>query len=210
VWGAAGGLGVFAVQLCRMLGANPIAVVGGKDKVELVKSLGASAWIDRSDHPDLMYKPPETPERCKARMEACKRFGKRVRELTGGNDVDVVFEHVGQQTFPTSVFVAKRFGKIVICGATTGFDLSFDVRHLWMRQKQILGSHFCNAYQAERANQLVHEGKIRPVLDQVFPFGDTAKAHALMAANQHKGKIGIAIQCAAAAGGLPLGAEQAA
>jgi crotonyl-CoA carboxylase/reductase len=79
-----------------------------------------------------------------------------------------------------------------------------------MRQKQILGSHFCNAYQAERANQLVHEGKIRPVLDQVFPFGETARAHALMAANQHKGKIGIAIQCAAAARGLPHAEEQAA
>jgi hypothetical protein len=56
----------------------------------------------------------------------------------------------------------------------------------------------------------VHEGKIRPVLDQVFPFGETATAHALMAANQHKGKIGIAIQCAAAAGGLPHAEEQAA
>src|SRR5437763_1071864 len=206
VWagrGAAGGLGVFAVQICKMLGANPIAIVGGKDKVDLVKSLGASAFIDRNDYADLMYKPPETPERNKARMEACKRFGKRVRELTGGKDVDVVFEHVGQQTFPTSVFLAKKFGKIVICGATTGFNLEFDVRHLWMRQKQILGSHFANAYQAERANQLVHEGKIRPVLDQVFPFDQTAHAHALMAANKHKGKMGIAVQAAVAQAGLP-------
>src|SRR5881227_3949349 len=196
VSGAAGGLGVFAIQICKMLGANPIAVVGGKDKVELVKSLGASAFIDRNDYADLMYRPPETPERNKARMEACKRFGKKVREFTGGKDVDVVFEHVGQQTFPTSVFLAKKFGKIVICGATTGFNLEFDVRHLWMRQKQILGSHFANAYQSERANQLVHEGKIRPVLDQVFPFEQTARAHALMAANKHKGKMGIAVQAA--------------
>ena len=111
--------------------------------------------------------------------------------------MDVVFEHVGRETFPTSVFVAKKFGKIVICGATSGFNLEFDVRHLWMRQKQILGSHFANAYQAERANQLVHEGKIRPVLDQVFPFAEVGRAHALMASNQHKGKIGIAVQCAA-------------
>ena len=183
-------------------------MIGGKDKAQLVQSLGAPLWIDRNEFPELAYRPPETPERARARAEDCKKFGKRIRELTGGKDVDIVFEHVGQQTFPTSVFVAKRFGKIVICGATTGFDLSFDVRHLWMRQKQILGSHFCNAYQAERANQLVHEGKIRPVLDQVFPFADTAKAHALMAENRHKGKIGIAIQCAAAASGLPE--EQAA
>ncbi len=197
VWGAAGGLGVFAVQICKMLGANPIAIVGGKDKVELVKSLGASEWIDRNDFPDLMYKPPESPERNKARMEACKRFGKKVREFTGGKDVDVVFEHVGQQTFPTSVFVAKKFGKIVICGATTGFNLEFDVRHLWMRQKQILGSHFANAYQAERANELVLEGKIKPVLDQVFDFEDTPKAHQLMMENKHKGKLGIRVQAPA-------------
>jgi crotonyl-CoA carboxylase/reductase len=189
---------VFAVQICKMLGANPIAIVGGKDKVDMVKSLGALAIIDRNEFPDLMYKPPEAPERNKARMEACKKFGKRVREMTSGKDVDVVFEHVGQQTFPTSVFLAKKFGKIVICGATTGFNLEFDVRHLWMRQKEILGSHFANAYQAERANQLVHEGKIRPVLDQVFPFAKTAYAHALMAANKHKGKMGIAVQAAMA------------
>ncbi len=63
VWGAAGGLGVFAVQICKMLGANPIAIVGGKDKVEMVKSLGASAWIDRNDYPDLMYKPPSASGR---------------------------------------------------------------------------------------------------------------------------------------------------
>ncbi|MFL5362289.1 MAG: crotonyl-CoA carboxylase/reductase [Myxococcales bacterium] len=203
IWGGAGGLGVFAVQICKMLGANPIPVIGGKDKAPLVQSLGASAWIDRKEFPNLAYRAPETAERAKLRAEDCKRFGKRIRELTSGKDVDVVFEHVGQETFPTSVFVAKKFGKIVICGATTGFNLEFDVRHLWMRQKQILGSHFANAYQAERANQLVHEVKIRPVLDQVFPFLEVAKAHALMAANQHKGKIGIAVQCAADEQPLP-------
>src|SRR5262249_18664254 len=185
----------------KRLGARRIAVVGGRDQVELVQSLGASAWIDRNDYPELMYRPHETPEKNKARMEACKKFGKRVREFTGGKDVDVVFEHVGQQTFPTSVFLAKKFGKIVICGATTGFNIEFAVRHLWMRQKQTLGSHFANAYQAERANQLVQEGKIRPVLDQIFPFAQTAHAHALMAANKHKGKMGIAIQAAAAQAG---------
>src|SRR5437870_10471016 len=68
VWGAAGGLGVFAIQICKMLGANPIAVIGGKDKAQLVQSLGAPMWIDRTDYPDLAYHPPETPERHKRRM----------------------------------------------------------------------------------------------------------------------------------------------
>ena len=69
-------------------------------------------------------------------------------------------------------------------GATSGFNLEFDVRYLWMRQKEILGSHFANAYQAERANELVMTGKIRPVLDQVFEFEDTPKAHQLMKENK--------------------------
>jgi crotonyl-CoA carboxylase/reductase len=193
VWGAAGGLGLFAVQLARLLGALPIAVVSSSDKAEMVRSLGAEWIINRKEF-DFAYRKNETPERTQKRLEETKRFGKEIRRLTGGKDPDVVFEHVGQETFPTSVFVAKRFGKIVICGATSGYDLEFDVRHLWMRQKSILGSHFANAYQAERANELVLEGKIRPVLDQVFEFADTPKAHQLMMENKHKGKLAIRVQ----------------
>jgi len=182
IWGASGGLGVFAVQLTKLAGANPIAVVSREDKADLVRSLGAEMIIDRREF-DLDKGVTES-----------RRFGKKIRELTGGDDADLVFEHVGKYTFPTSVLVAKRFGTIVICGATTGYDLDFDVRYLWMRQKSIIGSHFANAFQAEKANKLVHSKKIHPVLDQVFDFADTAKAHQLMAENKHKGKMAIRIQ----------------
>ncbi len=194
VWGAAGGLGVFAVQICRVIGANPIGVVSSEEKRELLRTLGCDRVIVRKGF-DLAKREGETPEQTAHRLSETKRFGAALRELTGGKDPDVVFEHVGRQTFPASVFLAKRFGKIVICGATSGFNLEFDVRHLWMRQKQILGSHFCNAYQAERANRLVAEGKIVPVLDRVFPFPEGALAHQLMAENQHRGKMAIAVQC---------------
>ncbi|HEX9102655.1 MAG TPA: crotonyl-CoA carboxylase/reductase [Polyangia bacterium] len=193
VWGAAGGLGIFALQICKILGANPIAVVSSPDKYDMVKSLGATGVINRKEF-DFAWRPDETPERIKKRMDETKRLGAEIRKLTGGKDVDVIFEHVGQETFPASVFLCKRFGKIVICGATSGFNLEFDVRYLWMRQKEILGSHFANAYQAERANELVDSGKIRPVLDQVFDFYDTPTAHQLMKENKHKGKLGIRIQ----------------
>ena len=193
VWGAAGGLGIFAIQLCKVIGANPIAVVSSPDKIEFVKSLGAEMTLNRKDF-DFVWRPNETPERIKERTAGMRKLGGAIRELTGGKDADIVFEHVGQETFPTSVYVCKRFGKVVICGATSGFDLSFDVRYLWMRQKSILGSHFANAYQAERANELVISGKIRPVLDQVFDFARTAEAHQLMFENRHKGKLGISIQ----------------
>jgi crotonyl-CoA carboxylase/reductase len=193
IWGAAGGLGIFAIQLCKVLGANPIAVVSSADKIELVRSLGAEMIVNRREF-GFAKRNDETPEQVKKRLDEMKRFGGELRRLTGGKDPDVVFEHVGMETFPTSVFVCKRFGKVVICGATSGFNLEFDVRYLWMRQKQILGSHFANAYQAERANELVATGKIRPVLDQVFDFNETALAHQMMKENKHKGKLGIRVQ----------------
>jgi crotonyl-CoA carboxylase/reductase len=193
VWGAAGGLGIFAIQICKVMGANPIAVVSSPDKYDMVRALGAEMVVNRKEF-DFAFKPGEAPERTKKRLDETKRLGSEIRKLTGGKDPDVIFEHVGQETFPASVFLCKRFGKVVICGATSGFDLSFDVRYLWMRQKEILGSHFANAYQAERANELIISGKIKPVLDQVFDFYDTPKAHQLMKENKHKGKLGIRVQ----------------
>ncbi|AKU90373.1 Crotonyl-CoA carboxylase/reductase, ethylmalonyl-CoA producing [Vulgatibacter incomptus] len=192
VWGASGGLGIFAVQLCKATGANAIAVVSSGRKAELARKLGAAATIDRRDF-EIAKGQNESPEQEKRRLAEMKRFGKALRELTGGSDPDVVFEHVGQQTFPASVFLAKRFGKIVICGATSGYHLDFDVRHLWMRQKQIIGSHFANAYEADRANQLIIEGKIRPYVDRVFAFEQTPEAHEEMAANRHMGKMVITV-----------------
>jgi len=196
VWGAAGGLGIFAVQICRLYGANPIAVVSTADKAGLVKELGADMVIERNNY-HLKQPVHGDPEDAKRRLSEARKFGAEIRRLTGGKDADIIFEHVGADTFFTSVLVVKKFGKVVICGATSGYDLDFDVRYLWMRQKQILGSHFANAYQAERANRLVAEGKIKPVLDKVYDFEQTAEAHQLMAENKHKGKLGIRIQAPA-------------
>jgi crotonyl-CoA carboxylase/reductase len=187
VWGAGGGLGTFAVQLCRLYGANAVAVVSSDDKIELVRELGAHAVVDRRQ---FALQDPDTGER---NFDEIKRFGKAVREVTGGVDCDVVFEHVGAATFFTSVFVCRTFGKIVICGATSGFTLDFDVRYLWMRQKTILGSHFANAYQCERANRLIAEGKIDPVLSRVFPWSECPEPHQMMKENQHVGKMVVLV-----------------
>jgi crotonyl-CoA carboxylase/reductase len=187
VWGAGGGLGIFAVQLCRLYGANAIAVVSSDDKIELVRELGAAAVIDRRE---FLLNDPDTGERI---MDEIKRFGKAVRQATGGADPDVVFEHVGTATFYTSVFVCKTFGKIVICGATSGYDLDFDVRYLWMRQKEILGSHFANAWECNKANALIEEGLVRPVLWRTMGFDQVAEAHQLMHENKHCGKIAILV-----------------
>jgi crotonyl-CoA carboxylase/reductase len=187
VWGAGGGLGTFAVQLCRLYGANAIAVVSSDDKIDLVRKLGAHAVVDRRQ---FALQDPDTGER---NFDEIKRFGKAVREATGGVDCDVVFEHVGAATFFTSVFVCRTFGKVVICGATSGFALDFDVRYLWMRQKTILGSHFANAYECERANRLIAEGKIDPVLSRVFEWSECPQPHQMMKENQHVGKMVVLV-----------------
>ena len=192
IWGAAGGLGVFATQLCKIAGADAVGVVSSPEKGELVKQLGAIDYIDRSEFVGMMRRGGESPEEEKERFAVSREFGKRVKSILG-DAPDIVFEHVGKATFPTSVFVVKPFGKVVICGATSGFDLDFDVRYLWMRQKQILGSHFANAWEANKANQLIEQGKIRPVLWQTMPFEDVANAHQLLRENKHLGKIAILV-----------------
>ncbi len=192
IWGAAGGLGVFAVQLCKAAGANAVGVVSSAEKGELVKKLGAVDYIDRNEYSGMMRRGDETPEEEKERFGVTRAFAKRVKEILG-DPPDIVFEHVGKATFPTSVFTVKPFGKVIICGATSGYELDFDVRYLWMKQKDILGSHFANAYECMRANQLMAEGKIRPVLWQTMGFEGVPEAHQMLHENRHLGKIAIMV-----------------
>ncbi len=194
IWGAAGGLGVFAVQLCKAAGANAVGVVSSEQKGELVTQLGAVDYINRNEFGEMMRTEENLADKAadKERFKASRGFAKRVKEILG-DAPDIVFEHVGRATFPTSVFVVKPFGKVVICGATSGFQLDFDVRYLWMRQKQIIGSHGVNAYQAMRANQLMAEGKVRPVLWKTMGFEGVPEAHQMMYENKHLGRIAILV-----------------
>ena len=91
------------------------------------------------------------------------------------------------------MFTVKPFGKVVICAGTTGYNLDFDVRYLWMKQKEILGSHFANAYECMKANELIESGQIRPVLWRTLGFDGVAEAHQLMLENKHLGKISILV-----------------
>ncbi len=192
IWGAAGGLGVFATQLCALTGADCVGVVSSAEKGALIEQLGAVGWIDRREFSGMMRRGGEDPVQEKARFKESRRFANKVEEILGGPP-DVVFEHVGQATFPTSVLVCKPFGKVVICGATSGYELDFDVRYLWMRQKEIIGSHFANAWEATKANELIEESKVRPVLWQTMGFERVADAHQLLRDNKHLGKIAILV-----------------
>ena len=171
IWGAAGGLGVFATQLCRVAGANAVGVVSSEEKGELVKQLGAVDYIDRREFGEMMRTPENLADKAadKQRFKASRSFAKRVKEILG-DAPDIVFEHVGQATFPTSVFTVKPFGKVVICGATTGYQLDFDVRYLWMKPEGDRRLARANAYEARKANKLIADGKVRPVLWQTMGF----------------------------------------
>jgi crotonyl-CoA carboxylase/reductase len=192
IWGAAGGLGVFATQICKAAGAECVGVVNSDEKGALVTQLGAKGYINRNEFAGMMRKGGETPEEEKARFKESRRFGKAVSEILGGAP-DIVFEHVGAATFPTSVLTVKPFGKVVICAGTTGFNLDFDVRYLWMKQKEIVGSHFANAYECLKANELIESGAIRPVLWRTLGFDGVAEAHQLMKDNKHAGKISVLV-----------------
>lgn len=190
IWGAGGGLGVFAVQLCAVAGARAIAVVSSDDKAELCMKLGAHGVINRKEFPGLQYKDNMTEEEQAKHKADLKGFGKRIWDILGERKgPEVVFEHVGKATFPASVFLAQKYGRIVICGATTGYDLNFDVRHLWMRQKQIIGSHFADADSAGRANRLMIQGKVKPVMTRLFTWDEIVDAHQLMYENKLFGTV---------------------
>ncbi len=192
IWGAAGGLGVFATQLCALTGADCLGVVSSEEKGELVRQLGATAYLNRAEFAGMMRTGDEDGDAELARFKESRRFCKAVERELGGAP-DIVFEHVGRATFPTSVLAVKPFGKVVICGATSGYQLDFDVRYLWMRQKEIVGSHFANAWEANKANELIEESKIRPVLWRTMGFEGVADAHQLLRDNQHLGKIAILV-----------------
>ena len=186
VWGASGGLGSFAVQLCAVSGANAIGIISDDTKKDFVMSLGAKGVINRKNFKCWGAMPQVgTPAYDEWTKEA-RKFGKAIWDITGkGNDVDFVFEHPGESTFPVSCLVVKRGGMVVFCAGTTGYNITFDARYVWMRQKRIQGSHFANLQQASQANRLVVERRIDPCMSEVFSWHDIPKAHTKMWKNEH-------------------------
>jgi crotonyl-CoA carboxylase/reductase len=198
VWGASGGLGSMAIQLIAVSGANAIGVISDEDKRAFVMNLGAKGVINRRNF-DCWGQLPDVdgdPKIFSDYMKKVREFGKAIWEITGkGNDVDFVFEHPGEATFPVSCNVVKRGGMVVFCAGTTGYNITFDARFVWMRQKRIQGSHFANLLQASQSNQLVIERRIDPCLSEIFSWEEIPTAHMKMLANQHKpGNMAVLVQ----------------
>ncbi|BAJ32799.1 MULTISPECIES: crotonyl-CoA carboxylase/reductase [Kitasatospora] len=186
IWGASGGLGSYATQLALAGGATPICVVSNPRKAEVCRSMGAEAIIDRSAEDYRFWKDEHHQD-----PREWKRFGARIRELTGGEDVDIVFEHPGRETFGASVYVTRKGGTIVTCASTSGYLHQYDNRYLWMSLKRIVGSHFANYREAWEANRLVAKGKIHPTLSKVYPLEETGQAAFEVHQNLHQGKVGV-------------------
>ncbi len=161
------GIGVAAIQIAKLFGAKVIATAGGVEKMSRLIGLGADHVIDHRT--EDIYK--------------------RVMDFTSGDGVDMVFEHVGPATLGKSLSSLKKGGRLAICGATTGPEATLDLRHLFSRQLDVRGSFLGTRGELLKVAALVAEGKLKPVIDEVFPLKEAARAHRKMEKSGHFGKM---------------------
>lgn len=172
VFGASGGTGTFAVQLLRAMGCQVVAVVSSERKAELCLSLGAT-HIVRNDRQDVV---------------------REVLRLTDRRGVDVVFDHGGITTWSQGIACLRWGGRIVICGATEGFDAQVDLRVLWNKQLSLLGSHVGTHSELLASMAMVNSGLIKPCVTEVIGLRDLGDAQVRMQNRQTLGKIAVEIE----------------
>ncbi len=187
VWGGAGGLGSMAIQICRAVGATAIAVISSDDKVDYCMSLGAVGCINRNkfDHWGMLPHWKDNVGYGKW-LKGARAFGAAIWDVLGEKkSPKLIFEHPGETTMPTSMFVCDTGGMVVICAGTTGYNATVDLRYLWMRQKRVQGSHFANDEQCDGVNRLALKGLLDPCLSRAFTYDELPQAHQLMYENKH-------------------------
>lgn len=186
IWGASGGLGCMAIQIVKAQGGIPIGVVGDDRKRDFCLKLGAKGVINRKNFTHWGQMPHWTDTEAYNKWAAgCRAFGKAIWDILGERrNPRIVFEHPGEDTVPTSIFVCDTGGMVVICAGTTGYNAVVDLRYLWMRQKRFQGSHFANDEQSYAFNQLVIDGKIDPCLAATYSFEQIPYTHQLLHENR--------------------------
>jgi len=167
VLGASSGVGIAAIQIAKLFNATVIATAGDERKMQKAHELGADYVIDH-------YK---------------QKISVEVRNITNKEGVDIVFEHVGAATWEESLKSLKPAGTLVTCGATTGPSAAIDLRFVYSRQLSILGSYMGTMAELHEVLQLVFSGKLKPVVDRVFPLEEIRAAHEYMEKSQMFGKI---------------------
>ena len=169
IWGASSGIGHAAIQIARHFGATIITTAGDERKAKFARDCGADHVIN--------YKNDD--------------IAAHVREITSGHGADIIFEHVGQQSWQQSMKILARNGKIVTCGATTGAVVRIDLRHLFIKHQQIIGSTMGNRRDLLKLIDLIGQGQIHPHVDKVFKYSDIQAAHEYMEQGKHLGKVVI-------------------
>jgi crotonyl-CoA reductase len=148
--------------------------------------MGAELIINRSEAGFKFWKDENTQD-----PREWRRLGGMIRDLTGGEDVDIVFEHPGRETFGASVYAARKGGTIVTCASTSGYMHQYDNRYLWMNLKRIVGSHFANYRESYEANRLIAKGMIHPTLSRTYSLDEVGQAALDVHRNAHQGKVGV-------------------
>ena len=164
---AGSGVGSIGIQIAKLRGARVITTASSDEKLAKARELGAHETIDytRDDWP------------------------KEVKRLTNGRGVDVVFEHTGETTWPGSILSLKKGGRLVTCGATSGFDARTDLRHVFYRHLTILGSMMGSKSDLLAAMKFIESGEIRAVIDRTLPLAEARQAHELMEDRKQFGKL---------------------
>ncbi|WP_327665687.1 crotonyl-CoA carboxylase/reductase [Streptomyces sp. NBC_00498] len=189
IWGAAGGLGAYAVQFAKNGGALPIGVVTSQHSADVLHRLGCDIVIDRAE----IGLTDDAADDADHVLEIGKKLGSIIRARVG-RDPDIVFEHTGRATFGISVFVVRRGGTVVTCGSSSGHQHSYDNRYLWMRLKRIIGSHIASLQETWDCNRLIGLGHIVPTMSAVYPLSRLPEATRLVQMNQHTGKVAVLCQ----------------
>jgi alcohol dehydrogenase len=170
IMGGGSGVGMVGIQIAKLYNCTVIATAGNKDKMDKCVELGADYVVNHRE----------------------ADWYKKVREINkklGQSGVDIVFEHIGKATFPQEVGLLKMGGTLVATGATTGYDSTIDLRFLFFKGTNLLGSTQGTKAELEDVMHWVSKGKIKPVIDTVLPFSDMVKGHVMMAEAQKFGKI---------------------
>jgi NADPH:quinone reductase-like Zn-dependent oxidoreductase len=164
---AGSGIGSAAIQIAKLAGARVLVTASTEEKLEQAKGLGADEVIHSTQ----------------------EDFAKRAKVLTQGRGVDVVFEHVGPETWEGSIHALAKGGTLVTCGATTGPEVKLDLRILFSRQLSLLGSMMGTRRELMELTRLVGQGRLKPVIDRCYPLREAREAQERMLMRQHFGKI---------------------
>jgi len=171
VLGAGSGVGSAAIQIAKFFGARVITTAGSDEKLAKAKELGADHVIN--------YK--------------TQKIRDEIRRVTNKRGVDIVFEHVGTASWEDSLASLAPRGRLVTCGATTGYDAKVDLRFLFTRQLSLLGSYMGTKSELHTVLKLVAAGKLKPVVDHVFPLAEAVAAHAYLESSSQFGKVVLSV-----------------